>query len=68
LRKGGEREAIRARAPIEGNSPALGDRYFVSTDALVEALRGVGSIDWKQFREDVDSILDQDPTPRAWRQ
>lgn len=42
-------------------------RRFVSTDVAQAAMRGVGPIDFKQFRADVDSILDQDPTPRAWR-
>jgi antitoxin (DNA-binding transcriptional repressor) of toxin-antitoxin stability system len=41
-------------------------RQFVSTSALQTALRGVGYIDPKRFREDVDRHVDQDPTPRGW--
>jgi antitoxin (DNA-binding transcriptional repressor) of toxin-antitoxin stability system len=41
-------------------------RQFVSTRVLQVALRGVGPIDHRQFRADVDATLDQDPTPRYW--
>lgn len=41
-------------------------RQFVSTSVLQEALRGVGPIDPKRFRAEVNEILDQDPTPRGW--
>ncbi|HEX3239149.1 MAG TPA: hypothetical protein VHR18_03310 [Solirubrobacterales bacterium] len=41
-------------------------RQFVSAAALQAAFQGVGEIDAKQFFEDIDSIADQDPTPRFW--
>jgi prevent-host-death family protein len=43
-------------------------RQFVPTGILQEALRGTGHIDPERFRADVDAILDQDPTPRVWRE
>jgi antitoxin (DNA-binding transcriptional repressor) of toxin-antitoxin stability system len=43
-------------------------RQFVPVRALQAALRGVGPIDPDRFRADVDAVLDQDPTPRAWRE
>jgi antitoxin (DNA-binding transcriptional repressor) of toxin-antitoxin stability system len=42
-------------------------RQFVPTVALQHALRGVGPIDPDELRTDIDAILDQDPTPRVWR-
>jgi antitoxin (DNA-binding transcriptional repressor) of toxin-antitoxin stability system len=49
-----------------GELRPIRDRHFVSTAKLQAALRGVGPIDPDRFREDVDAILDQDPTPRPW--
>jgi antitoxin (DNA-binding transcriptional repressor) of toxin-antitoxin stability system len=43
-------------------------RRFVPTGVLQDAVRGTGYIDPKRFRDDVDAFLDQDPTPRAWRE
>jgi len=43
-------------------------RRFASTDLLQGALQGVGAIDPERFRADIDEILDQDPTPRVWRE
>jgi prevent-host-death family protein len=40
-------------------------REFVSADAAVAAFTGAPRIDPAQFRDDVDALLDQDPTPRA---
>jgi antitoxin (DNA-binding transcriptional repressor) of toxin-antitoxin stability system len=41
-------------------------RQFVPVATLQAAFRGVGEIDAKQFFADIDSIADQDPTPRFW--
>ena len=43
-------------------------RHFARTDVLQAALRGTGRIDPERFREDVDAGLDQDPTPKIWRE
>lgn len=50
-----------------GELRPIGRRQFVRTEVAQAAMQGVGPIDYKQFRADVDAILDQDPTPRAWR-
>lgn len=44
----------------------LDDRYFIPTADLVKALAGLPPIDYKQFREDIDAYVDQDPAPRFW--
>lgn len=40
-------------------------RRFVSADEALAAFSGAASVDAQRFREDVDGLLDQDPTPRA---
>jgi prevent-host-death family protein len=39
-------------------------RQFIPTAQLIAAFKGVPSIDYEQFREDIDRYVDQDPTPR----
>ena len=51
-----------------GELRPIGRRQFVSRDVVKEAFKGVGYIDPKQFREDIDAYVDQDPTPRFWRE
>jgi antitoxin (DNA-binding transcriptional repressor) of toxin-antitoxin stability system len=41
-------------------------RQFVPAEVAIAAFSGVGHIDYKQFRADIDRYVDQDPTPRAW--
>jgi antitoxin (DNA-binding transcriptional repressor) of toxin-antitoxin stability system len=41
-------------------------RRFVPKAEVLAAFSGVGHIDYKQFRADIDRYVDQDPTPRAW--
>ena len=40
-------------------------RQFVRTEEAMAAFGGLPRIDFARFREDVDSYLDQDPTPRG---
>jgi hypothetical protein len=40
-------------------------RQFVRVDTATAALRSAAPIDPGGFRADVDSVLDEDPTPRA---
>lgn len=40
-------------------------RRFVSKDNVLRALFDTTPIDPDRFREDVDRVLDQDPTPRG---
>jgi antitoxin (DNA-binding transcriptional repressor) of toxin-antitoxin stability system len=51
-----------------GELRPVSPRQFVRAEVAQAAMRGVGPIDFKQFRTDVDEVLDQDPTPRAWRE
>ena len=65
LDRGEEFLITRNGVPV-GELRPVRPRQFVSTGVLQAALRGVGPIDPKQFREDVDRYVDQDPTPRGW--
>ena len=67
LDRGEEFIVTRNGVPV-GELRPVGSRYFVSTAALQKALAGTGESDSKRFREDVDRYLDQDPTPRFWRE
>jgi antitoxin (DNA-binding transcriptional repressor) of toxin-antitoxin stability system len=56
---------------VTRNGTAVGElvpprrRQFVSADAATAAFAGAPPIDAAGLRDDVDSALDQDPTPRA---
>ena len=67
LDRGEEFIVTRNGVPV-GELRPVGSRYFVSTAALRKALAGTGESDYKGFREDVDRYVDQDPTPRFWRE
>jgi antitoxin (DNA-binding transcriptional repressor) of toxin-antitoxin stability system len=51
-----------------GELRPIGSRHFVPTAAVKAALVGVPPIDHKQFLADIDAHVDQDPTPRFWRE
>jgi prevent-host-death family protein len=61
----GESFVVTRNGTPVGELVPLRPRQFVSTDAAVAALRGAPRIDPVRFRNDVDALLDQDPTPRA---
>jgi prevent-host-death family protein len=65
LDRGEEFIVTRNGVPV-GELRPIRPRQFVPTRTLQASLRGVGPIDPKLFREDVDRYVDQDPTPRAW--
>jgi antitoxin (DNA-binding transcriptional repressor) of toxin-antitoxin stability system len=67
LDRGEEFIVTRNGVPI-GELRPVGSRHFVSTAALQKALGGAAKVDYERFREDVDSYVDQDPTPRLWRE
>jgi prevent-host-death family protein len=50
--------------PVGELNPAR-PRRFVGADAALAAFRGAPPIDQARFRNDVDALLEQDPTPRA---
>jgi len=41
-------------------------RRFVPAEVAIAAFSGVGHIDHKRFRTDVDRYMDQDATPTVW--
>jgi antitoxin (DNA-binding transcriptional repressor) of toxin-antitoxin stability system len=67
LDRGEEFTVTRNGRPV-GELRPVRSRQFVPTETLLAALRGTGRGDAKRFREDVNAILDQDPTPRVWRE
>jgi antitoxin (DNA-binding transcriptional repressor) of toxin-antitoxin stability system len=56
---------------VTRNGVAVGEllpferRRFVDTDYVLRQFAGAPEIDAAGFREDVDALLDQDPTPRG---
>ncbi len=51
-------------APV-GELLPLRRRQFVGADAAIAAFDGAPRIDTGRFRDDIDTVLDQDPAPRA---
>jgi antitoxin (DNA-binding transcriptional repressor) of toxin-antitoxin stability system len=66
LDRGEEFVVTRNGVPV-GELRPIGRPRFVRTSVLKAAFRGAEPEDPARFRADVDAILDQDPTPRAWR-
>ena len=63
----GERFIVtRNGVPVAELNP-IRRRVFVPKEELLEIFRGAPHIDFKQFRKDIDALVDQDPTPRAYR-
>jgi prevent-host-death family protein len=61
----GERFIVtRNGVPVAELTP-LARRQFVPVDEVLAAFEGAPQIDFGRFRADVDSVLDQDPEPRA---
>jgi prevent-host-death family protein len=50
--------------PVGELSP-IRPRSSVSAEVAVALFAGAPAIDYKQFRADVDGLVDQDPAPRA---
>ena len=48
-----------------GELVPLRRRQFVGTEAAMAAFSGAPRIEARRFRDDLDTALDQDPTPRA---
>ncbi len=44
---------------------SIGRRRFVTAEALVAAFRDAPLVDADALRKDLDSYIDEDPTPRA---
>ena len=61
----GESFVVTRNGTPVGELIPLRRRRFVSADVVMGAFAGAPKIDPARFRADVDSVLDQDPTPRA---
>jgi antitoxin (DNA-binding transcriptional repressor) of toxin-antitoxin stability system len=48
-----------------GELAPLHGRTFVGTDAVLKAFAGAPAIAADRFRAEVDTLIDQDPTPRG---
>jgi hypothetical protein len=48
-----------------GELTPLRRHRFVSTDTVVAMFRNAPAVDARQFREDLDTHVDQNPTPRG---
>lgn len=61
----GESFVVTRNGTPVGELVPLRPRQFVSADAAAVAFAGAPPIDTTRFRNEVDSVLDQDPAPRA---
>lgn len=50
--------------PVGELRPLRRDR-FIGAAAAVEVFRNAPAVDWKQMRDDVDDLVDQDVTPHS---
>jgi prevent-host-death family protein len=66
LDRGEDFVVTRNGVPV-GELRPVGRPRFVSTAVLQAAMAGAPKIDYKRLREDIDAYVDQDPTPRFWR-
>jgi antitoxin (DNA-binding transcriptional repressor) of toxin-antitoxin stability system len=64
LHKGEAFVVTRNGVPV-GELIPLRQRVFVPADAALAAFVGAPRIARGRFRKDVDSVIDQDPTPRG---
>jgi len=64
LDRGEEFVVTRNGVPV-GELTPVRRRRFVSAEAAVTAFAGAPRIERRRFRDDVDAVVDHDPTPRA---
>jgi hypothetical protein len=67
MARGENKTVIRPGDPVDG-PPRLDDRYFVPRDVIAKAFAGLEPIDCGRLRADIDAHVDQDSTPRFWRE
>jgi prevent-host-death family protein len=48
-----------------GELVPLRKRIFVPAEDVLAAFGGAPSVSYARFRQDIDALLDQDPTPRG---
>ncbi len=61
----GESFVVTRNGAAVGELLPLRRREFVNREAALAAFGKAPAIDAKVFREDLDALLDQDPSPRA---
>lgn len=61
----GESFTVTRNGVAVGELTPVHPRRFVAKDAVLRALVDTTSIDPARFREDVDRVVDHDPTPRG---
>ena len=62
---GGESFIVTRNGVPVGALTPLRTRRFVAAEAAVAAFAGAPAIAAEEFREDIDRVLDNDPTPRG---
>jgi prevent-host-death family protein len=43
-------------------------RQFVPKETILAAFAKAPRVDYQRLRADIDAVVDQDPTPRSWRE
>ncbi len=61
----GESFLITRNGTPVGELRPLRRRQFVGAEAALTAFTGAPAVDAERFSQDIDVVLDQDPTPRA---
>jgi antitoxin (DNA-binding transcriptional repressor) of toxin-antitoxin stability system len=64
LDKGKAFVVTRNGVPV-GELIPLRQRVFVPTEAVLVSFAGAPRVSPRRFRQDVDALIDQDPTPRG---
>jgi prevent-host-death family protein len=64
LDKGNSFVITRNGVPV-GELVPIRRRMFVAAETAVAAFAGAPRVDRKRFRQDLDRLIDQDPTPRG---
>ncbi len=62
---GGESFVVTRNGVPVGELTPLRQRQFVTAEAAIAVFAGAPAIDSKQFRADIDALIDQGPAPRA---
>jgi len=61
----GESFVVTRNGVAVGELVPLRRRRFVPAEAAVAAMSGAAPVDVERFRADVDTVVNQDPTPRG---
>jgi antitoxin (DNA-binding transcriptional repressor) of toxin-antitoxin stability system len=67
LDRGEEFIVTRNGVPV-GELRPVRPRRFVPRETVLAAFANAPRVDYEQLRADIDAVVDQDPTPRVWRE